>query len=56
MPDHTQDEEKLAKFTSALTALSVQHGFGITGVLFTMEKEDYERSYRVDDTSGLIFE
>ncbi len=45
-------------FATALTALSAEYGIGITGtpVLFTIEHEDYERSFHVTDMSELIFE
>lgn len=51
--DHGVDE-----FVVALTTLSAQHGIGIGGapVLFVLAREDYERSYHVDEASSLIFE
>lgn len=51
-------DQGVAGFLAALTALSAEHGIGISGEpeLFTMESEDYERSYHVNDASELIFE
>lgn len=48
----------LDAFSEALTALSFNYGIGIAGtpVLFIMEREDDERSYKVNNKSELFFE
>jgi len=53
--------EKTAGFLTALTKVSRTYGIGITGqpVLFTLEtgsESDYERTYKIDVESRLLFD
>ena len=48
----------LELFLDELTALSRARGIGIAGapILFIMEDEDIDRSYKEDDTGKLLFD
>jgi len=50
--------KKVDEFLSELTELSVRHGIGIIGqpVLFLMERDDYDRTYKADSDSRVIFD
>jgi hypothetical protein len=51
-------EEKAAQFENALTELSRKFGIGIVGepILFVLESDDYDRKYRTDANSKLLFD
>lgn len=49
--------QNLDGYLKAMTALSIQHRIGISGdaVLYEMEQDDFDRTYRADEESRLDF-
>ncbi len=58
MPEAEHVREKTTQFLHALTELSRSLGIGITGepTLFLMDRDDYDRLYKIDGESKLAFD
>ncbi len=56
--EKTTPEKNMDDFLIELTLLSLQYGIGITNApsLFTLEKQDYERHYSVNQACEMTFE